>query len=85
MALAGMEVPSFLDAVRDKPFTRGIGFYGWLGFELTTNSKNLEGTIMHKVRLVDALGESHQVVRIGEPQPEEWVLQHNVKLIMSKV
>jgi hypothetical protein len=76
------ELNSFWEKIKGVPFNRGIGYQGWVGFELTTQSAELSKPVMHKVRLIDAFGGTHPVVNI-EPPDTKGRLQHSPKAYNS--
>jgi hypothetical protein len=71
------ELDGLWDKMRDRPLVRGVGYQGWVGFELTTDSVNLEKPVNQKVRLLDALGNSHPVMTVGPRLETDWHLRHN--------
>jgi hypothetical protein len=74
------KLDSFWDRVSGKALTRGVGYKGWVGFELVTDSTNLEKAVNHRVRLIDALGNIHPVVMLKGHVPDtDWRLRHSPK------
>jgi hypothetical protein len=76
------ELTSLWDKIKEKPLERGIGFEGWVGFELEALSTEFDKPINHKVRLVDALGGIHSVVTLKDtPEPEPYgEIRHSQKM-----
>jgi hypothetical protein len=71
------ELTSFWSRAKDVVFSRGVGCQGWVGFGLVTDSPNLEKPIMHKVRLIDALGNIHPVMMPADHRTcTDWHLRH---------
>jgi hypothetical protein len=66
------------------PPQHGIGYKGWLRFNLTTDSPNLEKIINHKVRFTDAMGGNHPVMKIGEFLTPHLELRHNIKKLLER-
>jgi hypothetical protein len=72
-------LPSFWNRVKNVPLQRGVGYQGWLRFELTSKSTNLEKPVNHKVRLIDALGGVHPVVSLGGLSDTQGEIRHSPK------
>jgi hypothetical protein len=72
------ELSSFWDKVRNSVLQVGIGHDGWMRFELNTTNKVLEKSVNHRVRIIDALGGTHPVMKLG-PNAEGPDIRHNLK------
>ena len=65
------------------PLTTGIGYRGWLRFELVANNVMLENKVMSRVSIVDALGGTHGVSQSEPFDTSEGALIHNPARIFN--
>jgi hypothetical protein len=73
------ELDSFWDKIKHVQFQRAVGYAGWARFELTTQHSGLAKPVLHKVRLIDALGGIHPVLTIDSPDERYTKLRHSPK------
>ena len=73
---------SLWNKIKSRPLEYGIGFEGWVGFEVAAMSTVFDKPINHKVRLVNALGGIHPVVTLtAAPEPEPYgEIRHSQKM-----
>ncbi|HET9099468.1 MAG TPA: hypothetical protein VFN62_03680 [Acidobacteriaceae bacterium] len=62
---------SIWDEVKGVVLERGVGYQGWVGFELVASSDAIDKPIPSRVRLIDALGGIHPVVTLAKDPPYE--------------
>lgn len=76
------ELTGLWEKIRGRTLEFGIGFDGWVGFEVSAMSTEFDKPINHKVRLVDALGGIHPVVTLkAAPEPHPYgEIRHSQKM-----
>jgi hypothetical protein len=72
------QLPSFWERIKNAHFSKGIGYQGWVRFELITTSDRLDNKVLHKVRLVDSLGGIHPAISVG-PHSDDGEIRHSAK------
>ena len=55
------QLPDLLKTLQDKPLTKGIGYRGWIGFEVKQISQGDINRAKLDMSFVDALGDEHRV------------------------
>jgi hypothetical protein len=74
----GEELQNLWSQIKGVRLDRGVGYQGWVAFELKAPNTVLEKPVIHRVRLIDALGGVHPVMTIGETK-KSGRLRHSKK------
>jgi hypothetical protein len=74
---------NFADMTDRIPLTYGIGYRGWLRFELVTDKNTLEKQVFTRLNILDAFGESHPVLPSEPTDTTDGTVVHNPAKILQ--